>query len=54
MYMHDCAPVNVQINAKGDATVPGGGLLLVRRGWVDVGVVAVRWGREVERERWGR
>jgi len=51
MYMHDCAPVNVQINAKGDATVPGGGLLLVRRGWVDVGVVAVRWGREVERER---
>jgi len=25
MYMHDCAPVNVQINAKGDATVPGGG-----------------------------
>lgn len=40
MYMRDCAPVNVQINAKGDATVPGGGLLLVRRGWVDVGVAA--------------
>lgn len=32
VYMRDCAPVNVQINAKGDATVPGGGLLLVRRG----------------------
>lgn len=40
MYMRDCAPVNIQINAKGDATVPGGGLLLVRRGWVDVGVAA--------------
>lgn len=40
MYMRDCAPVNIQINAKGDATVPGSGLLLVRRGWVDVGVAA--------------
>lgn len=40
MYMRDCAPVNIQINAKGDATVPSGGLLLVRRGWVDVGVAA--------------
>lgn len=61
MYIRDCAPVNIQINAKGDATVPGGGLLLVRRGWVDVGVAAdpegqrgwAREMRQVGEKGWG-